>query len=569
MYLEKIRDSEFWKKVRTDPVYRFMVEELLEDYETCCQGPIPDISYDAFMEYHSTGSRALFEWEYYFPRRKRLKTCALLSMIYPDNEEYFSNLCNTIWAICNEYCWCLPYHDATSETVYCDDFIDLFAAETGYALSEIKYMLGHRFSSILNQRISRALDHRIIQSFIRGAYGNQGAYTWERFRSNWAAVCAAGVAATFIYERPELLSLVQPRIDAAMGSFLESYQDDGVCQEGFAYWGYGFGFFACYAQLMLEYSGGKVNLFENEKVKKIALFPNCVFLSGNALVSFSDGGCMGEIYLGVAELLAHHYGDIFAALPESRTTSDHCARWCVHLAALVFYDPRRKMGQPQADCSLFYEKTGWFIRKNARYGFAIKAGHNAEPHNHNDVGSFILATHGEQVLVDLGAGEYTRAYFESDTRYTILCNRSLGHSVPFPDGMEQQEGFRYRGTMEYDGERVLLDLTHAYPANRVRSIKRAFSFTDAGFVLTDTYEYHEPCPVTERFVSLKEPALSGNTVTVGETVLTFDPGWQCTVSMDVHVRHDAAGTEPVWLIDFTPLEEGAGVFSLNVDTGPR
>lgn len=557
MYLEKIRDPQLWNTVRTDPRYRFFVDELLAQYEQFCRGPIVDLSYEAFMHYHRTGSRRKFEDEYYFPRRQRLKACAFLSLIYPDNKEYFANLCDTVWAICNEYCWSLPNHDNTSETVYCDDYIDLFAAETGYALSEIHYLLGDRFESILNQRIEHALDHRIIQSFIRRAY------SWETVRSNWAAVCAAGVAATFMYERPDLYTLVRPRIEAAMDAFLDSYKDDGVCQEGFGYWGYGFGFFACYAQMLLEFTKGEVNLFENEKVKAISHFPNCVFLSGDATISFSDGFRRGEINLGTASLLSYHYGDLFASLPRSYTTSDNCARWCVHAMAFVFYDPDRVMGAPQADFNTYYDQTGWFIRKNAAYGFAAKAGHNAEPHNHNDVGSFILAAHGQQVLVDLGSGTYTRDYF-SEKRYTILCNRSLGHSVPLLDGMEQQGGAQFAGAMDYDGEALSIDFAGAYPQNSVSGLKRVFTFTDDGFVLTDTYDYAQPCPVMERFVALEKPVVDGCTVTLGSVTLTFCDGWNCTISQDVHAKHtfDGANELPVYLIDFTPVTPGEKTFTL-------
>ena len=63
-----------------------------------------------------------------------------------------------------------------------------------------------------------------------------------------AAVCAGGVAITFMRERPDLYDLISPRIESAMGCFLSGFREDGVCQEGFAYWCHGFGFFICYAQ---------------------------------------------------------------------------------------------------------------------------------------------------------------------------------------------------------------------------------------------------------------------------------------------------------------------------------
>ena len=51
----------------------------------------------------------------------------------------------------------------------------------------------------------------------------------------------------------------------------------------------------------------------------------------------------------------------------------------------------------------------------------------------------------EQLITDLGAGEYTKEYF-STGRYQILCNSSLGHSVLVISGELQKEGKQYRAS---------------------------------------------------------------------------------------------------------------------------
>lgn len=57
--------------------------------------------------------------------------------------------------------------------------------------------------------------------------------------------------------------------------------------------------------------------------------------------------------------------------------------------------------------------------EKGRTGIAFKGGNNDEPHNHNDIGSFLLTVEGEVFLTDLGCGEYTKEYFQPDTRYDI------------------------------------------------------------------------------------------------------------------------------------------------------
>ncbi|WP_458121923.1 heparinase II/III domain-containing protein [Paenibacillus sp. Z6-24] len=99
--------------------------------------------------------------------------------------------------------------------------------------------------------------------------------------------------------------------------------------------------------------------------------------------------------------------------------------------------------------------------------FAAKGGHNDEPHNHNDLGSFILHASGENILCDLGAGMYTQAYFATGREH-ILNISSAGHSVPQINGYEQRSGPEAAAIVQHihtAGHEVhfVLDLTDAYP----------------------------------------------------------------------------------------------------------
>ncbi|MCR5330344.1 MAG: heparinase II/III family protein [Lachnospiraceae bacterium] len=91
------------------------------------------------------------------------------------------------------------------------------------------------------------------------------------------------------------------------------------------------------------------------------------------------------------------------------------------------------------DFYIFPESQQMCARGKSGGGLAFKAGNNAEPHNHNDVGSFMYVVGDEVFLEDLGAGEYTADYF-GNGRYGILCNRSLGHNVPLIGNAEQSAG---------------------------------------------------------------------------------------------------------------------------------
>jgi hypothetical protein len=116
--------------------------------------------------------------------------------------------------------------------------------------------------------------------------------------------------------------------------------------------------------------------------------------------------------------------------------------------------------------------------------FASKGGHNDEPHNHNDLGHFLIQVGDHALLADLGAGPYTRSYF-TDQRYETVQASSRGHSVPLVADEEQQQGreaaarvLEYRET----GAEVAftLDLTTAYRSQTLREFRREFVWRRSG-----------------------------------------------------------------------------------------
>src|SRR5699024_6224755 len=98
---------------------------------------------------------------------------------------------------------------------------------------------------------------------------------------------------------------------------------------------------------------------------------------------------------------------------------------------------------------------------------ATKGGHNAESHNHNDIGQFIVYYDGNPVIVDVGVETYTAKTF-SKNRYDMWTMQSQYHNLPTIKGVGQKEGKEYRAEdMKFkstnDGAEILLDIGAAYP----------------------------------------------------------------------------------------------------------
>ncbi|MBQ1942979.1 MAG: heparinase II/III family protein [Clostridia bacterium] len=520
MFLETVKDPAFWEGIRKSEAHRPLIEELVAVFEKDGLAPIVEMPYTMAQDFFVSGDREKGE-EIYFQRRRALNACAILSLVYPEERKYFDRLQDIIFAICNEYTWELPAH-IPNLTDYIPDDIDLFAAETGFALSEMYVVFGERFDPLIRTRIKMEVERRIINPFSN--YDRK--FPWINYHSNWAAVCASGVAASFMYLAPERFADVKPRIDEAMASFLRSYKDCGYCIEGLGYWKYGFGFYVSYAQMLYDFTGGKEDLFASEKIKAISTFPQKMFLSGQAVVSFSDGSMKGVISRGLCHYLAKKYPDVVFPYPQTdNVICDQQGRWAWGFRSFVWHDlSTEKMVDELLDYSPYIE---WLVYRNPAFGFAAKGGCNREAHNHNDVGSFIFAVDGKQVFADVGAGLYTRQYFRDEYRYDYFHPSSCSHSVPILFGNYQKAGSKYRAeNAVWDGKTFSFDYAAAYDDERVTSLKRAVTVEKSGVTIRNQITYAEGITptlgdYTERYVLMTKPTIEDGKITAGGVVATY------------------------------------------------
>jgi len=111
---------------------------------------------------------------------------------------------------------------------------------------------------------------------------------------------------------------------------------------------------------------------------------------------------------------------------------------------------------------------------------ASKGGHNAESHNHNDVGNFIVYADGYPALIDVGVETYTAKTFSS-RRYEIWTMQSAYHNLPTINGVMQKNGREYQATdvgYKAGKKKVVfsLDISKAYPGEaKVKSWKRTIT----------------------------------------------------------------------------------------------
>ena len=546
MLLEKAKSPLFWEQVRTSDSYAPFREELQSLWENNCTEPLTAGKYSTFISYFITGSRTEYQ-KPFLVRHRGLCAAALLSLLYPENETYFTTLCDFIWAILEEYVWVVPAHmpSSTENVVH---HIDLRAADTAGALAEIDYIFGDRLPPLIRSRIRAEIQRRIFDGYL-----GDTRYSWEKNTANWAPVCLCGVISAVLYLCPERMPELFPRIDNTLRGYLSGFTPDGICPEGFAYWTYGFGHYTILADLLRDFTDGQTDYFALPKIPLIAGFARRMFLDGATTVSFSDGTLHGRYHLGMLHYLKKEFPDDVLIPDRSLSFSiDNHGWFQLYMRAILWFDENAVTAAQETEFTDYAPDSQWLIRRTPRFGFAAKGGHNKEPHNHNDLGSFIITAGGEQILCDAGAGKYTKSYFGKD-RYQSFKPCSRGHSVPIIDGQYQLPGKEHCSISSYENDIFTLELHKAYGVEALTGLCRTFSFEEDGVTLTDRFTLSEELPLTERFISRKPVEIRDGCVRTGSLTLSTDAGAEITVHEE----------EELFCIDYA-LAPGIREFSLKI-----
>ncbi len=505
--------------------------------------PIPALPYSKFRLFFETGSRVEYEAAY-IEHRKRMNFFTALSLGDPD-PKWILELCDTLFAVCDEFTWSFPAHlKHPDDAAACVTQVDLFSAETGFALCEILYLLKDRLPKLICDRIRYEVNRRILTPYLLG----QAEFLQT---NNWAAVCAGSVGCMLIYlSMDKEFALAKSRLLASMQSFIGGYQPDGCCLEGALYWSYGFGYFCFFAALLRDYTKGEVNLFADKKVARMAAFGQNAFLRGNIVLPFSDAPHNLTLHVGLSHFLAREYPHISVPAPccESALGDDTRYRFADFIRDFFWYDESLAKAPKQLDKMCCYPDSQWFIRRFSDGAFAAKGGHNNEPHNHNDVGGFVLLSGDDLIVDDLGWPEYYAGYF-GPNRYDDICASAHGHSVPVLNGQVQTAGAdRYAALLCAEPGQFSLDLTHAYPEVPLDQFTRTFFLSETAIRLTDRFlgALHS---VSERFVTRIPPQIEKNSVHIGNWRLRCEQSAKITVS-----KRDFSPRLSICKMDMKPVE---------------
>jgi hypothetical protein len=150
-------------------------------------------------------------------------------------------------------------------------------------------------------------------------------------------------------------------------------------------------------------------------------------------------------------------------------------------------------------------------KEGSKEGLFVAAwgGHNAQHHNHNDVGNVIVFVDGEPFFIDTGPQGYTNRSFGPD-RYKKWSLSSAYHNVPAVNGIFQGGSRDFKAVnVEYKSNnsyaQLSMDIAEAYPKEaNLNSWHRTIRLNrNKNIEISDSYSLKDK--VSEIFLTLMTP----------------------------------------------------------------
>ncbi|MBN2311372.1 MAG: heparinase II/III family protein [Candidatus Hydrogenedentes bacterium] len=496
-----LRDAAAWAET---PVGR----QMLEWGRTA--GPeIPETTYTKYREFLRSGQRPPYEAPYFLKRTYLTQeTCAAW---LGQDDGRIDRINDLIWSICEETNWVLPAHEHQAHD---GPYIDLFAAETAVDLAHVLMILGDRLPGEVQNRVRAEIQERILTPYLERG----DTFWWDCGSNNWTGVCAGSVGQTFLLLEPDVARQAEAlsRVLAQLGRFIDrAFTEDGACLEGIGYWNYGLIHFVSFAEMLRSRTNGRIDLLGLEKVRRIAHYPSMVALDRHVFASFADSHESSSIYPFLAARLAERTGEGMLLAQVGTPTG---SRFTTALRNILWWDGSVPALPAAEDLVLPEAGLVRFVAEASgrRLALMAKGGHNAEPHNHNDVGSFILRIGGVTYLCDPGGGLYSKAYFGRD-RYENVFANSYGHSVPRIGGRLQEAGAERRGVVEaLPGKSARISFADAYPGPGLSALERTLRLEPDGTVsFVDEFRFEgDGLEVEEAFITWLDVAVDGGTARI-------------------------------------------------------
>ena len=426
-------DRAAWDRLAADKAYPQAIRRA-EQYLT---EPLPDQPDDLFLEFSRTGNRSHWE-KVAFQRRGRL-TWLVLAECLENKGRFVPAIEQLLNALCAERTWVFPACDRALNNFNGKEIdIDLFSSAMAWNFATADYLLGDKLSPAARQQLRDNVRRRVLDPYRAMLSDARKPNWWMTCTNNWNAVCLAGVTGAGLAQIEGREDRAQFVVAAEKYSrnFLSGFTPDGYCSEGLGYWDYGFGHYLLLAETVRQAARGGVDLLGLPEVRSPATFGARIQIIGGVSPAFADCGVNAQPAAPIMYFVNRRYGLGLREHDELDLKSTLSSLFEAMIYAFpnaASQTPPATEASPGPGLRSWFEQAGILIGRPTpgspcRLGVALKGGHNAENHNHNDVGSYVVVAGERPVLLDPGSETYTARTF-SKQRYESKLLNSFGHPV--------------------------------------------------------------------------------------------------------------------------------------------
>lgn len=446
----------------------------------------------------------------------------------------------------------------------------------GWKVTQLAGGIAHTLATLegqLNEDIVKrtkvAIKERVINPFLADVQKKQtetlhwykDSCPWLEIDTNWTAVCisyilyAGLIVEEDINERAKLLEICIEQSNL----YLETFEDDGYLAAGIRYWNWGFRHYVLIAERVLHATGGKINLYAKEKVRKIVEFQLSWNLENKEEKKVMEEDVFGEKVKTQEEqrkfleeevgfypifgdnsnpstsmpqvryILSQRYNTPYVGAPLFRENNEmNGPFYSAALSASLIKTPKKTIKEVRGDYLIKDGKAAIVRDTDKKIALAIKGGGNNEEHNHNDLGGYTLFqsegvdTPWDYVTGDAGFGTYSKGDFTEGLRYTFPLLGSYGHPVPVVNNTLQSDGFEYtvemiRSESNKRGFSIEYDLKGAYNLPGLIKLTREITYekNNDALVVKDSFAATSP-------ITFETPIITESKPIKGEDYWTFD-----------------------------------------------
>lgn len=483
--------------------------------QTLIASPLPPWSNEAYLRFTRDGNRS--DGEAMLGAHTSQLTQLTLAECAEWKGRFLPRIVEQLDAISAEPSWTYPAHDPHllnfNGTHY---FVELNSATLANSVAQALYLLGDKVPADTRKRATDALEQKVFAPMRRAFAGKEQNYIgWIKLQNNWNAVCFNGVtgaALAILPDRNDRALFVQAAEQWAP-NYLDSFSDSGYDTEGIGYWVYGFSSYAMLREELRFSTNGKIDLLDNPKARKAALFGFQFAMLPGVYANFGDarfGDKPDKTFLASIDRTfgLGAFPDDLAILRANRMGSLSVLLWAAFPADSQRHDPGAT-----ADSLLglraWYPEFGILVDRPAPGGnlaITIKGGGNAS-HSHNDVGSYSIAINTTQIVGDPGGPQVYTADTFNDKRLIYRVINSFGHPVPQIDGTLQLDATKVHPAVVASNftpqqDTVTLDITPAYAVPTLKKLLRTMQYSRAGsgsIDITDQFTLAAPTDIVESF----------------------------------------------------------------------